>query len=127
MSANKKQRTNPEEHSGGKKNTKGSGKGGGKGASVKTEPQVEMSSAIKADDMEWIKGNKPWHQCTREYSFLCTKNLTYRNMYQSVCSKFSTNRLHRRKAVVPDWLSTVIGRSEGPQQAVNRKPLKPLF
>ena len=34
MSANKKQRTNPEEHGGGKKSSKGSGKGSGKGASV---------------------------------------------------------------------------------------------
>ena len=95
MSANKKQRTNPEEHGGGKKNSKGSGKGGHKGASVKVEPQVEMFSATRVGAMEWIKGNKPWHQCTRECDFLCTKNLTYRYMYQPVCSKFSTNWLYQ--------------------------------
>ena len=36
-------------------------------------------------------------------------------MYQTVCSKFSTNWLHRNEAVIPDWLSTVIGILEDPQ------------
>ena len=36
-------------------------------------------------------------------------------MYQTICSKFSTNWLQRNEAVVPYWLSTVIGRSEDPQ------------
>ena len=36
-------------------------------------------------------------------------------MYQTVCSKFSTNWLHRKEAVIPDWLPMVIGRSEDPQ------------
>ena len=115
MSASKKQRTNPEEQSGGKKSSQGSGKGGGEGALIIVEPQVEMSSATRAETMGWIKGNKPWHQCTKECEYLCTKNLIYRYMYQTVCSKFSTNWLHRKEAVIPDWLSTVIGRSEDPQ------------
>ena len=59
MSARKRQRTNPEEQSGGKRNSKGSGKGGGKGSSIKVEPQVEISSATRAEAMGWIKGNKP--------------------------------------------------------------------
>ena len=114
MSASKRQRTNPEEQSGGKRNSKGLGKGGGKGASIKVESQVEMSSATRAGPMKWIKSNKPWHECTK-CDYLCTRNLTYRYMYQTVCSKFSTNWLHRKEAVIPDWLLTVIGRSEDPQ------------
>ena len=103
MSASKKQRASPEEQSGGKRSSKGSGKGGGKGALIKVEPQVEMSTATRAKAMGWIKGNKPWHQCTKECDYLCTKNLTYRYMYQTICSKFSTNWLHRKEAVISDW------------------------
>ena len=76
---------------------------------------MEMSSATRAGAMGWIKSNKPWHECTKECDYLCTRNLTYRYMYQTVCSKFSTNWLHRKEAVIPDWLSMVIDRSEDPQ------------
>ena len=75
---------------------------------------MEMSSTTRAGAMGWIKGNKPWHQCTK-CDYLCTRNLTYRYMYQIVCSKFSTNWSQRKEVVIPNWLSTVIGRSEDPQ------------
>ena len=76
MSASKRQTTNPEEQSGGKRNSKGLGKEDGKEASIKVEPQVEMSSATWAGAMGWIMSNKPWHKCTKECDYLCTRNLT---------------------------------------------------
>ena len=73
-----------------------------------------MSSATRVGAMGWIKSNHGTN-VVKECDYLHTRNLTYWYMYQTVCSKFSTNWLHRKEAVIPDWLSMVIGRSEDPQ------------